>query len=651
MSFRDTNVVSFVEKRRKMADDVSVSGVAILTSGGDAQGMNAAVRAVIRYLDYHNTPVFSIMEGYEGLCTGMIKQMRWKDVMGILSRGGTIIGTARCAAFKTHEGRQTAAYNLISRKINNLIIIGGDGSLTGASIFKKEWPRHVAELLEKEKIDKASAELCSHLNIVGMVGSIDNDLCGTDMTIGTDSALHRIVDAVDCLASTADSHMRTFIVEVMGRHCGYLALMSSIATACDWVFVPESPPDLNWEEILVKRMEKKAVKSKRFGLIIIAEGAEDMNGKPIKANYVKDLLTRHDLDVRVTVLGHVQRGGQPSAFDRILASRLGCEAANVILEGVNSKSEVPPCIVSLHNNKIIRLPLLAAIDKTLAVKDCVQRKDFVEAQNLRGAGFSKKVDLCRILSVTSTKPGKGTKQLNIGVAGVGTPASGVNSGIRAIAKVAAYNGHKVTVFHEGVDGMLSGTFNILLPETCEMWSMYGGNFIGSTRTKITSENIMQVRENLKKSEIDCLVLFGGFESIESCLALTKAETDFPVYVVPATISNNVPGSDFSIGCDTALNAIVGAINTIKQSAASTRKRVFIVEVMGGNSGYLAVLSGLASGADAVYIPEEHVNIDTLQCDAYRVMDKIAQGIVATYLFWYFIILVYMVLCHKAAPEL
>ena len=603
------------------------AGVAILTSGGDAPGMNAAVRAVVRYLTHQKIPVFCILNGYEGLCKGgdMIKQMGWKDALGILSKGGTLIGTARCPAFRNREGRKMAAKNLVEKKINSLVVIGGDGSLTGASIFKTEWPDLLEELLKEKLIFPGNAKICSYLNIVGMVGSIDNDLCGTDMTIGADTALHRIVDAMDCLASTAASHNRTFIIEVMGRHCGYLALMSAIAGPCDWVFIPEAPPESNWKELIISKMKRASSSSKRFGLIVIAEGAADCDGNPIKAEQVKSLLSENGMDVRVTVLGHVQRGGQPTAFDRTLGSRLGCEAAKVILEGISSGAEIDPCIVSLKNNTIIKLPLMEAIKHTQSIKECFKNKDFQKAQELRGSGFSKKVEMCKMLSVMDLRSlPKDSKQTNIGVAFIGAPAPGMNSGIRALVKIAAYHGNMVTVYHEGTDGMVSDNYEVLSPADVDLWSMRGGCIAGASRTTINSTNVQDVLSSLAKLKLDCLVLFGGFEAVTSILTLTE-HSKIPVYLVPATISNNVPGSDFSIGCDTSLNSIVRSVDCIKQSAASSRKRVFVIDVMGGNCGYLAVLSGLASGADAAYIPELPVNIDELQCDAYRVMDKIEQG--------------------------
>ncbi|NXF92217.1 PFKAM protein, partial [Eubucco bourcierii] len=171
-----------------------------------------------------------------------------------LPQGGTVIGSARCQDFRTREGRLKAARNLVKRRITNLCVIGGDGSLTGADTFRAEWSSLLAELLQAGGITAEEAKLSSYLNIVGMVGSIDNDFCGTDMTIGTDSALHRIMEIVDAITTTAQSHQRTFVLEVMGRHCGYLALITALACGADWVFIPESPPEDDWEDHLCRRL-------------------------------------------------------------------------------------------------------------------------------------------------------------------------------------------------------------------------------------------------------------------------------------------------------------------------------------------------------------------------------------------------------------
>jgi 6-phosphofructokinase 1 len=227
--------------------------IAVLTSGGDAPGMNGAVRAVVRMAIAKGCEPFCVYEGYEGLVRGgdMIKRAEWEDVRGYLPLGGTLIGTARCSAFREKPGRLAAAKNMITRGIDALIVCGGDGSLTGADIFRQEWPSHIEELVRKGEVSHETAAQFKHLNIIGLVGSIDNDLSSTDATIGCYSSLHRICDCVDSINDTAQSHQRAFIVEVMGRHCGWLALMAGISTGADFVFIPESPPH-DWKLELSK---------------------------------------------------------------------------------------------------------------------------------------------------------------------------------------------------------------------------------------------------------------------------------------------------------------------------------------------------------------------------------------------------------------
>ena len=223
--------------------------IGVMTSGGDAPGMNGAVRAVVRMSIAKGCDIYGIYEGYEGLVRGgdLIKQMEWQDVRGWLSEGGTLIGTARCKAFMTRPGRLQGAKNLIQRGIDALIICGGDGSLTGADIFRAEWPGLLKELIDTKVLTEKECEPFGYLNIVGLVGSIDNDMSLTDATIGCYSSLHRICQAVDYIDATAFSHSRAFVIEVMGRHCGWLALMAGVSTGADFVFIPENPPNGDWE--------------------------------------------------------------------------------------------------------------------------------------------------------------------------------------------------------------------------------------------------------------------------------------------------------------------------------------------------------------------------------------------------------------------
>jgi 6-phosphofructokinase 1 len=264
----------------------------VLTSGGDAPGMNAAVRAVVRTALDRGVEVYAIYEGYQGMVDGedYIRKMSWDSVGGILYQGGTVIGSARCAAFRTREGRVRAAYNLISRNIDGLVVIGGDGSLTGANLFRQEWPELVAELVEQGQISPETAQRYPQLAIVGLVGSIDNDMFGTDMTIGADTALHRITAAIDALTSTAASHQRDFVVVVMGRHCGYLALMSALATGAKWVFIPDSPQDSDdWEMEMCRALKAGRGIGRRQSSVVVAVGAQDRHGNLIKADYVRQV--------------------------------------------------------------------------------------------------------------------------------------------------------------------------------------------------------------------------------------------------------------------------------------------------------------------------------------------------------------------------
>lgn len=232
--------------------------IAVMTSGGDAPGMNGAVRAVVRMSLARGCDAYAIYEGYEGMVQGgdMIRPMAWEDVRGWLSEGGTLIGTARCAAFRDRAGRLRAARNLVEKGIDALVICGGDGSLTGADTFRKEWKGLLEELVEKKELAKQQIEPFQHLNIVGLVGSIDNDMSSTDATIGCYSSLGRICQNIDFIDATAFSHQRAFVIEVMGRHCGWLALMAGISCGADYIFIPEKPPAQDWQGEMCKVIAK-----------------------------------------------------------------------------------------------------------------------------------------------------------------------------------------------------------------------------------------------------------------------------------------------------------------------------------------------------------------------------------------------------------
>ncbi len=232
------------------------ASIAFLTSGGDSPGMNAAIRAIVRMSLYLGAQPFAIHAGYEGLLDDCIALMSWNDVANLLSLGGTSIKTSRCPRFLERDWRKKGALNLIRKGISKLIVIGGDGSLRGADMLRAEWPEFIRELLAEQAITAEQAQSCAGLSIVGMVGSIDNDMCGTEITIGANSSLHRIIEAVDSLASTASSHSRAFVIEVMGRNCGWLALNAWIACGADWLMIPEDPPQEGWEQAMCSTLKR-----------------------------------------------------------------------------------------------------------------------------------------------------------------------------------------------------------------------------------------------------------------------------------------------------------------------------------------------------------------------------------------------------------
>ncbi|XP_056277888.1 ATP-dependent 6-phosphofructokinase, platelet type-like isoform X1 [Pseudoliparis swirei] len=617
---------------RKFIENLSGAGksIAVLTSGGDAQGMNAAVRAVVRMGIYVEAKVYFIHEGYQGMVDGgdNIKEATWESVSGILQVGGTVIGSARCKEFRVREGRLKAAHNLVRRGITNLCVIGGDGSLTGANLFREEWSGLLDELLQQGLIDEEATRVNSELHIVGMVGSIDNDFCGTDMTIGTDSALHRIIEVVDAIMTTAQSHQRTFVLEVMGRHCGYLALVSALSCGADWVFIPEMPPEDGWEDNMCQKLSENLADKKRLNIIIVAEGAIDSHNKAITPDYIKDLVVRClGFDTRVTILGHVQRGGTPSAFDRILASRMGVEAVLALLE---ASATTPACVVSLVGNQAVRLPLMECVQMTQEVQKAMDEKKFEEAVRLRGSSFEHNLSTYRLLSNRKADSELPNSSFNVAVLNVGAPAAGMNAAVRSAVRVGISEGHKMFAVTDGFEGFSKGQIEEIKWGDVGGWTGQGGSLLGTKRT-LPGKHLEQIAEQIKIHNINALLVIGGFEAYVGLLELSAArgrhaELCVPMVMVPATVSNNIPGSDLSVGSDTALNAITDTCDRIKQSASGTKRRVFIIETMGGYCGYLASMGGLAAGADTVYIYEEPFDIRDLQANVEHLTQKMKTSI-------------------------
>lgn len=320
---------------------LNIKNIGVFTSGGDSPGMNAAIRAVVRTGLYRNIKVTGILRGYDGMISGEFLPMERKSVANIIQRGGTVLKTARSDEFRTKEGRAKAFEQLKKNGIDALVAIGGDGTFTGANIFHKEF----------------------QIPILGLAGTIDNDLQGTDYTIGYDTAINTVIDAVDKIRDTAESHDRLFIVEVMGRDSGLIALRSGIGSGAEAILIPETKTDIN---ALLKRLEISR-KDKSSKIIIVAEGDDAGGGFEI-AKIVKEKFP--SIDTRVSILGHIQRGGSPSCMDRVLASRLGVAAVESLLEGrtsemigiVNGKIHFTPFSQAIKHNKDVNSELLKIVD-------------------------------------------------------------------------------------------------------------------------------------------------------------------------------------------------------------------------------------------------------------------------------------------------
>ena len=312
-----------------------VTRIGVLSSGGDSPGMNAAIRAVVRSGIYHGLEVYGIMRGYSGMVEDDIVKMESRSVANIIQRGGTILKTARCKDFFEYEGRKKAYDNLKKRGIDGLVILGGDGSFRGAQTFSNEFD----------------------IPCIGLPGTIDKDIAGTDFTIGFDTAVNTAVEAIDKIRDTADAHDRLFVIEVMGRDAGYIALHSGIATGAENILIPEKKTDIT---NILKSLEEKEKRKKLVNLIVVAEG-EEFGGAQEVANIIKEKLPNQE--VRVCILGHIQRGGSPTCFDRLIASRMGYHAVESLLEGRHN------VFVGIVNNKMHYIPLNEAVKKKQRISE------------------------------------------------------------------------------------------------------------------------------------------------------------------------------------------------------------------------------------------------------------------------------------------
>ncbi|XSS51105.1 6-phosphofructokinase [Propionibacteriaceae bacterium G1746] len=590
--------------------------------------MNAAVRAVVRTALSLGAQVFAIYEGYQGMIEGGdgIREFGWEDVGSILHKGGTVIGTFRSLDFRERDGRRRAARNLVDRGIDRLVVIGGDGSLSGLDRFRGEWPELLAELVESGDISQSQADRHPALMIAGLVGSIDNDLVGSDMTIGADTALHRIVAAIDSLTSTAASHQRRFVLEVMGRHCGYLALISAIVGGCDYVFVPENPPPADWEQSMCEGLRRGRAAGRRDSIVIVAEGAQDLDGNPITSQRVADVIREQTgEDARVTILGHVQRGGSPSAYDRWASTWLGYDAVHEVL---GASPDDDPKVIGIKGNRTARISLREAVARTRQVPELIAAHDYEGAMAMRGSSFLAAANIHKqLISTERTHPEPDAKR--IAILHAGGLAPGMNTALRAAVRLGINRGYSMFGVENGYEGLRDGKLHELTWREVEGLTGEGGSVLGTRRTIPAMEDMYAINRTLEQYEVDALLVIGGMNAYEGAYQIHNERGRYPAFnvpivCVPASIDNNLPGSELSIGADSALNVITDAIDMIKMSGAAAQ-RCFVVETMGRYCGYLALMGGLASGAERVYLHEEGITLDQLSADVHWLNDEFNNG--------------------------
>lgn len=605
-----------------------IKTLAVMTSGGDSPGMNAAIRAVVRRALDYGLRVYGIYDGYEGLVKGgeAIQALEWKDVGGILQKGGTFLGTARSQRFRSWEGRQQAVLNMLQHQIEALIVIGGDGSLMGAHVLSSEWQQHLEQISNQttdENTDDISDQL---LQVIGLPGSIDNDLYGTDMCIGADTALNHIVRALDDLSSTAASHQRTFVVETMGRHCGYLALASALAGGASWVLLPEAELDRDWHKKMTEAIEKARHIGRPHHMVVVAEGTKHLDGLPIRTEEIKEILTKKlGIDVRVTVLGHVQRGGSPTAFDRILATRLGVAAVDTLIKEADTSHRH---MVGLIKNNVVATPLVEVAEKSRAVGEEIERGNYEKARELRGQSFINTLELVKTLTrITPAREKRMDGAIAILTGGADGP--GMNAAVSVAARCLLNQGVSVIGAKDALLGLIHGNFVELNWNQLVGWLNRPASEIGTARFDLGEEHFAKIARNIAQRNIKGIIAIGGWGTYVKIAQLVEQRENFdsldiPMVLVPATIDNNLPCTEASIGADTALNTIVEAVDKIRHTAGATH-RVFIVEVMGRECGFLALMGALASGAEKAYLPESGITLAELNRDIQILRNGFASG--------------------------
>ncbi|KAI5171147.1 6-phosphofructokinase 1 [Nematocida sp. LUAm3] len=514
--------------------------IGVLTSGGDAPGMNSVIWSIVKAAARNGVKVLGIHNGFSGLLTGEIEEIYEETAYQNMHLGGTFLKSARCKEFLSAEGRRKAIENLKSNSIDALIVIGGDGSMKGAGKLAEEFPE---------------------LSVVFIPGSIDNDIPGTD-SLGAATAMHRIIEAIDCIECTMVSHRRGFVLEVMGRDCGWLALASAVSTDASYVVLPEYPLEPNWKADLQRRLSSGC---SSCTYVILSEGAKYSTGERVSASHIKDAMEEIGIETRTSVLGHTQRGGAPCAADRLIAPTLGVAATEVALSRQGAYA------VYINNTTEKVLDLFDAIERAEKASSSLKAPTEKVIRAIRGKEF---IEMYRALMHIEETPKHKEVFLVTTVGALGAGAENIIKNLEKYSKMYNKEIHSISkhqYFHKR-----------------------------NSRGKPTDQDFLSLQEHISSFSPSALVLIGGLDAVAEAKRLSSFIER--IYVIPCTVSNNVPGTFVSVGAETALDTITALCDNLKMN--STKGISYLVEVFGSACGYLSISAALGVGAIDCYFPEE-----------------------------------------------
>jgi len=610
----------------------------ICTAGSDTPGMNSVINAVYRFGCFLGCNMVYIKQGFKGMVIGEdnFKGATFESQHDIINKGGTILKSSKYTEFIERKNRLKAAENLVKSGISKLILIGGNGTLKAVKSLSGEWLDLLRDLFDQGKITKQEALEHRHLNIVIVLCSVEADIMSTEFSIGQNSALHRITNAIDAIRETASSNNQAFVIEVFGETSGYLALASGIACQATMIFTPEWPPEADWQKELTSKVEAGSKKGDGI-IIIVSEGATDRKGRNIKAQNVADILNAKGIETKVTILGQYQRGGHPTAKDIMAGLRAGAESV-VMLKDLSDAKDKGICAIGFIGNEVKRFDVFNIIDEELEFNQCIKELRFVDAVRLKPSIFQDFLATYCIKSILKPSPMlmipvARDSLRKIGVLKLGQLPQGVTMCLKTCVECLHYNGLKAMGIYDGLEGLVSGNLIELTPEEIRPWKLLSGDGIGSSTKLAEAIGIKRIAKSIKDHELSGLILMGSFEAFESLHQLDRATADYPALripmcMVPITLLNNIPGSDNSLGCDTAVNETLEFCLKLKRVAKGRAKTVYIIETLGGNCGYIAFLSGLCCGADAVFTSQNPLTLDIIleHCD--RLKHKIRKSIIS-----------------------